>query len=102
MRFDWHEVSIDLNGHQLLIDGRAVELTRREWAVLESLAHNLGRVVGKERLLQALAGWEQDLSANALETHVSRLRAKLGDSAMIRTIRGLGYRLEEPPGSVQS
>lgn len=95
-------LSIDLIGYQLLIDGRAVELTRREWAVLESLAHNLGRVVGKERLLQALAGWEQDLSVNALETHVSRLRAKLGDSAVIRAIRGLGYRLEEPPGSVQA
>lgn len=86
---------IDLNGHQLQIDALAVELTRREWVVLESLALNLGRVVNKERLLQALAGWEQELSANAVETHVSRLRAKLGDAAVIRTIRGLGYRLDE-------
>lgn len=89
-------VCIDLNGRQLQVDGRTVELTRREWAVLESLAHHPGRVVAKERLLQALAGWEQDLSPNALETHVSRLRAKLGEAAVIRAIRGLGYRLEDP------
>ena len=89
-------LSADLTGRQLLLDGAPVELTRREWAVLESLLHNLGRVVAKERLLQALAGWEQDLSANAVETHISRLRAKLGDALTIRAIRGLGYRLEEP------
>lgn len=92
-------LSIDLNGRQLQVDGRAVELTRREWAVLESLALNLGRVVAKERLLQALAGWDQELTPNALETQVSRLRAKLGSGAVIRAIRGLGYRLEEPAGT---
>jgi len=91
-------LSIDLNGRQLRLDDQAVELTRREWAVLESLALNVGRVVGKERLLQALSGWDQDLTPNALETQVSRLRAKLGTAAIIRTIRGLGYRLEEPSG----
>ncbi len=58
-------LTIDLNGHQLQVDEQAVELTRREWLVLESLAHNLGRIVSKERLMQALAGWEQDLTANA-------------------------------------
>ncbi len=87
--------SIDLLGHQLQIDGRPVELTRREWLILETLSHNLGRIVTKERLLQVLAGWEQDLSPNAVETHVSRLRAKLADAANIRTVRGLGYRLDE-------
>lgn len=88
-------LEIDLLGHQLLIDNKAVELTRREWAVLEVLAHSLGRIVSKEHLLGALAGWDHDLTANAIETHVSRLRAKLGDAASIRTVRGLGYRLEE-------
>ena len=91
-------LSIDLIGHQLLLDEQAVELTRREWVVLESLAHSVGRVVSKERLMQALAGWEQDLTANAVETHISRLRGKLGDAAVIRTVRGLGYRLDETAG----
>jgi DNA-binding response OmpR family regulator len=88
-------LTIDLSGHQLQVDSQPVELTRREWLVLESLAHNIGRIVSKERLMQALAGWEQDLTANAVETHISRLRAKLGTAAVIRTIRGLGYRLDE-------
>jgi DNA-binding response OmpR family regulator len=88
---------IDLNGHQLQVDAQAVDLTRREWLVLESLAHNPGRIVSKERLMQALAGWEQDLTPNAVETHISRLRAKLGSAAVIRTVRGLGYRLDEVP-----
>ena len=89
-------LTIDLNGHQLQVNGAAVELTRREWLVLETLAHNLGRIVTKDRLMQALAGWEQDVTPNAVETHVSRLRAKLGSAAVIRAIRGLGYRLDEP------
>ena len=88
-------LTIDLNGHQLQIDAQPVELTKREWLVLESLAHNLGRIVTKDRLLQALAGWEQDLTPNAVETHVSRLRGKLGSAAVIRTVRGLGYRLDD-------
>jgi len=90
-------VAVDLNGRQLLIDARPIELTRREWLVLESLVHHVGRIVTKDRLLQMLAGADQELSANALETHVSRLRAKLGNAAVIRTIRGLGYRLDESP-----
>lgn len=89
-------LAIDLIGHQLQLDEQPVELTRREWAVLEGLAHNLGRVVRKEQLLQGLAGWEQELTANAVETQISRLRAKLRDAAVIRSVRGLGYRLEEP------
>jgi DNA-binding response OmpR family regulator len=88
-------LTIDLSGHQLQLDAEPIELTKREWIVLEDLVHNLGRVVSKERLLRALTGWEQDLTLNAVETHVSRLRAKLSDAAVIRTVRGLGYRLEE-------
>lgn len=88
-------LTIDLNGHQLQVDEHPVELTRREWLVLETLAHNLGRIVTKERLMQALAGWEQDLTPNAVETHISRLRGKLGSAVQIRAVRGLGYRLDE-------
>src|SRR3984885_14263268 len=95
-QLNFGRLRIDVAGRQLLLDEQAVELTRREWVVLESLAHSVGRVVSKERLMQALAGWEQDLTANAVETHVSRLRAKLGDAVVIRTVRGLGYRLDEP------
>ena len=57
---------------------------------------NSGRVVSKERLQQAIAGFDQALTPNAVEVYISRVRAKVGDAAVIRTVRGLGYRLDEP------
>jgi len=80
------------------VEGKAVSLTRREWAVLECLSLNIGRVVAKDRLLQAIANWDEDIGANAIEVYVSRLRTKLGGSAPIRTVRGLGYRLDDTAG----
>jgi DNA-binding response OmpR family regulator len=80
----------------LRIDETAVDLTGREWLVLECLALSAGRVVSKERLQQAIAGFDQALTPNAVEVYVSRVRAKLGDAAVIRTVRGLGYRLDDP------
>jgi len=90
-----NRLTIDLNGRRLSIDDAEVELTAREWSVLECLVRKIGQIVSKERVQQALAGPEQDITPNAVEVHVSRLRAKLGDAAMIRSLRGLGYRLEE-------
>ncbi|NNM61510.1 MAG: response regulator transcription factor [Steroidobacteraceae bacterium] len=89
-------LSIDLAGRRLCIDQQDVELTAREWLMLECLVKRVGLIVSKERLLQALAHPDQEMSANAVEVHVSRLRAKLGEAAVIRSLRGLGYRLEEP------
>ncbi len=87
---------IDVTGRQLRIDDAVVELTSREWLVLECLALNSGRVVSKERLQNAIVSWDQAVTPNAVEVHVSRLRGKLGDAAVIRAVRGLGYRLDEP------
>ncbi len=86
---------VDLNGKRLSIDGTDVDLTAREWLLLECLVRRTGQIVAKERVQQALAGPDQDLSANAVEVSVSRLRAKLGAAAVIRSLRGLGYRLED-------
>jgi DNA-binding response OmpR family regulator len=90
-----NRLTVDLTGRRLCIDDVEVELTAREWLVLECLVRKIGQIVSKERVQQALAGPEQDITANAVEVHVSRLRAKLGDAAVIRSLRGLGYRLEE-------
>ncbi|MFL6603313.1 MAG: response regulator [Steroidobacteraceae bacterium] len=86
---------IDITGRQLYIDGEPVELTRREWLIIECLALNSGRIVNKDRLQQAVASWDQAITPNAVEVHISRVRAKLGDAAVLRAIRGLGYRLDE-------
>jgi len=87
---------LDVAGRVLRIDELPVELTGREWLVLECLVLNSGRVVSKERLQQAITGFDQALTPNAVEVYVSRVRAKVGDAAVIRTVRGLGYRLDEP------
>ncbi|HEX3835966.1 MAG TPA: response regulator transcription factor [Steroidobacteraceae bacterium] len=87
---------LDVAGRMLRIDEAAVDLTGREWLVLECLALNAGRVVSKDRLQQAIASFDQALTPNAVEVYVSRVRAKLGDAAVIRTVRGLGYRLDDP------
>jgi two-component system, OmpR family, response regulator len=94
-----NRMNVDLNGKRLSIDGADVELTAREWLLLECLVRRLGQVVPKERVQQAVASPEQDVTPNAIEVHVSRLRAKLGDAAVIRSLRGLGYRLEEAKAS---
>jgi two-component system, OmpR family, response regulator len=94
-----NRMSVDLLGKRLRIDDNEVELTAREWLLLECLVRRTGQVVSKERVQQAVANPEQEISANAVEVHVSRLRAKLGDAAVIRSLRGLGYRLEEAKDS---
>lgn len=90
-----NRLAVDLANKTLRIDDTDVELTAREWLVLECLIRRVGLLVTKERLQQAVAQPGEDTSANAVEVHVSRLRTKLGDAVLIRSLRGLGYRLEE-------
>jgi two-component system, OmpR family, response regulator len=91
----FNRMHVDLVGRQLLVDDAEVELTAREWLVLECLVRRIGLIVSKERLQQAVASPDHDVTANAVEVHISRLRAKLGSAAVVRSLRGLGYRLEE-------
>lgn len=90
-----NRLCVDLHGKRLSIDGAEVELTAREWLLLECLVRRTGQIVSKERVQQALAGPDQDMTPNAVEVCISRLRAKLANAAVIRSLRGLGYRLEE-------
>jgi DNA-binding response OmpR family regulator len=86
---------LDLPRREARVDGEPLDLTPREWAVLECLALHAGQVVQKERLQHAVASWSDDITTNAVEVYISRLRGKLGDAVSIRTVRGLGYRLDE-------
>lgn len=75
--------------------GVPLELTGREWDVLEHLVLAAPRVVAKQRLIDGLSQWDRELTPNAVEIYVSRLRAKLAPAVLIRTVRGIGYRLDE-------
>ncbi|HJW26799.1 MAG TPA: response regulator transcription factor [Rhodocyclaceae bacterium] len=75
--------------------GAPLDLTNREWAILEALLMASPKVVSKDGLVQRLAGWDKDMTPNAVEVHVSRLRAKLQPGNIeIRTVRGIGYRVD--------
>jgi len=88
-------VELDGAGHRVLLDGRALELSSREFRVLESLLTQCGRVISKETLMQKLYGWDRDVGSQAIEVFVHRVRRKLRNADInIRTVRGLGYLLE--------
>jgi DNA-binding response OmpR family regulator len=88
-------LELDLAHRQATCAGAEMDLSRREWSVLECLVLNAGRIVSKERLMSAVTSWNEDITPNAVEVYVSRVRAKLGDAAVIRVVRGLGYRLDD-------
>jgi DNA-binding response OmpR family regulator len=75
-----------------------LELGPREWTVLEYLLINAPKPASKDKLLQALTGWDREITPNAVEVYISRLRAKLEPHGVaLRSIRGFGYRLELLP-----
>lgn len=91
------ELVIDSRKREVRHGSVPVDLTPREWSILEYLVLNAGTAVTKERLLRAITGFEEQLAPNAIEVYVSRLRGKLsGTGARISTVRGVGYRLEQP------
>ncbi len=87
---------LDLPGHRAWVDEDALELTAREFGLLEALASRLDRVTSRAQLVEALCNWDQELTDNGLDIAIHRLRRKLaGSGTSVRTIRGLGYLLEE-------
>ena len=89
------ELMIDISGRSVYHGSQRIDLSAREFGVLELLARRAGRVVSKEQLLESLTGWDDDVGTNAIEVYVHRLRKKLEPGGIhIRTIRGLGYLLD--------
>ena len=89
------DLEIDLERHEASWQGRPLDLSRRELALLNELVLSPGRVLTRDSLLQKLYGWDEDVSANTLEVHVHNLRKKLPVD-LIRTVRGVGYTARLP------
>ncbi len=90
-------LTVDTGARRASVGDETLELTPREWAVLEYLLMRVGQVVSKEHLLQAMCSWDDSLTHNAIEVYVSRLRSKLQQAGIrIRTVRGFGYMVEDP------
>ncbi|SSC71672.1 unnamed protein product [Ciceribacter sp. T2.26MG-112.2] len=89
-------VSLDLTSRTFSADGVLIDLPARELGILEVLFMRAGKVVPKDAIIQSLAGFDDDLSANAIEQYVSRLRKRLGPYGLtVRTARGIGYYLDK-------
>ena len=86
-------IVLDLPSHTAKVREETAELTITEFRLLADLLHNKGRVRSREQLLDAVWGYSFDGYARTVDTHIRRLRAKLGEDAdSIETVRGMGYR----------
>lgn len=87
---------IDRAAHEVLVDGRSIILTAKEFALLSFLAQNRGRVFARETLLARVWGPRYEGGPRTVDIHVRRLRMKLGDALPLETLRGAGYKLRSP------
>ncbi|MGE0331857.1 MAG: response regulator [Ramlibacter sp.] len=84
------DVVLDPAAHTVVQAGRPVVLAQREFAMLQALLLNAGRVLSREQLEQHLYSWGHEVDSNAVEVHIHHLRRKLG-AGLIQTVRGVGY-----------
>lgn len=87
------DISLDLRSRRASVADRVVELTAREFALLEVFLRHPGQVLSREQLLSHVWGYDFDPGSNVVDVYVRYLRRKLGDD-VIRTVRGMGYRVE--------
>jgi len=87
------ELTVDLNNHQISRNGVFINLTAREWALLEAFLQRPGMVLSKPQLEDHLYAFGAEIESNTIEVYISRLRKKLG-KALFETVRGLGYRMK--------
>ena len=91
------QLSYDLIGRIARLNGERIELSGREVSLLETFLQRAGRLVSKDQLVNHLCEWGEEVSGNAIEVYVHRLRKKLEPAGVhIVTVRGLGYSLEKP------
>ena len=91
--YDNGELSIDQATFSVRFKGKEVRLTRKEFALLSELARNQGRVMTRETLLDRVWSLSYYGDSRTLDVHIRRLRQKLGESSLIETVTGIGYRL---------
>ncbi len=89
------ELVLDPAAHQVMLAGAPVELSTREFSLLQTLMQNAGRVMTRAQLESSLYGWRDEPDSNALEVHIHHLRKKLG-AECIKTLRGVGYLMAKP------
>jgi len=84
------DITLDLVASRVTRNGKAVNCSPHEFALLRLLLEQVGRVLPRRKLEEVLYGWEADVESNTVEVHIHFLRKKLGEN-LIRTVRGVGY-----------
>lgn len=87
-------ITLDLRTRRAVLDGKLIDLTAREFTMLETLMRHSGQVLSREQLLAHVWGYDYDPGSNVVEVYIRYLRRKLGADS-IETVRGMGYRLRE-------
>jgi DNA-binding response OmpR family regulator len=87
-------VTLDVRTRKAMVGGDAVDLTAREFTMLETFMTHAGQVLSREQLLAQVWGYDYDPGSNVVEVYIRYLRRKLGDD-LIETVRGMGYRLPQ-------
>ena len=90
-------IEVDLDNHLARVQGRPLSLTLTEFRLLADLVRARGRVRSREALLAEVWGYDSEVLSRTVDTHIRRLRHKLGVAALwLTTVRGVGYRVQEP------
>ena len=88
-------IQVDKTAHQVLIDGRSVELSYKEFELLAYFMENKGIALSRERILNSVWNYDYFGDARTIDTHVKKLRSKMGEKGeLIKTIWGMGYKLD--------
>ena len=90
IKFD--SINLNLETHQVTKDGIPIELSPKEFSLLQTLLINKGRPVSRSHLLDSLYAWDKEINSNTLEVHIHNIRKKMGEG-FIHTVRGLGYQI---------
>lgn len=86
----YQNIELDPAAHSVKLDNQKIDLSRREFSLLEELLTSAGRVLSKAHLEQKLYSWGDEIGSNTIEVHIHHLRKKFG-SDLIKTVRGVGY-----------
>ena len=90
-------VRMDVGAHTVSVDDIPIELTSIEFDLLRALAENRGRVLSREQLLEKIWGSEYFGETRVVDVHLGHVRQKLGNQALVATVRGVGYRFDDEP-----
>lgn len=91
---EYQDIKMDPAAHTVAKAGVMIDLSRREYSLLQELLENMGRVLSRNRLEEGLYSMDDDVGSNAVEVHIHHLRKKLGNQ-VIRTVRGVGYTIDK-------